>query len=294
MKRLVIIANPVAGGGRAYQSIRNHVRNWDRRDWKVEIRETQRPEHAGSIAEELTLSPPDLVGICGGDGTINEVACRLPQPPFPVAILPAGTANVVARELRVPLNPVHALTTALGGSVRNVDLCELNGGAKRSLFVAGIGFDAFVVAGVNPALKKKIGMAAYAAAIASGLRSYSFPEFQVLVEGRTYPATSCLVCNARSYGGGLLFCPDADMTDGLVDILILEGRRRLALGFFLIQAWFGKAARHSWTHRLRARTLSIRGGADVLVQVDGELAGGLPVEISLRNKAFPLVVPVKP
>ena len=292
--RLVIIANPVAGGGRAYRSIRDYVQRWNPPGWDVEIRETQRPEHAGAIAEELTASLPDLVGICGGDGTINEVASRLAQPPFPIAILPAGTANVVAREFRIPLNPVRALDAALKGVVRRVDLGELNAGRRRFLFVAGIGFDAFVVAGVNPGLKKRIGIAAYAAAIVSCLRSYSFPEFQVVVDERTYTATSCLACNAKKYGGGLLFCPGADMSDGLFDVILLEGGRRLALGYFLLQAWLGKAATHDWVHRLKARALRIDGGAGVLVQADGELSGALPVEISLIDKAFPLVVPVKP
>jgi diacylglycerol kinase (ATP) len=292
--RLVIIANPVAGGGRAYRSIRDYVQNWHPPGWDVEIRETQRPEHAGTIAEELTSSPPDLVGICGGDGTLNEVASRLARPPFPIAILPAGTANVVAREFRIPLNPVRALDAALKGVVRLVDLGELNAGSRRFLFVAGIGFDAFVVSGVNPGLKKKIGMAAYAAAIVSCLRSYSFPEFQVTLDGRTFTATSCLACNAKKYGGGLLFCPGADMSDGLLDVLILEGRRRLALGSFLLQAWLGKAVTNTWVHRLQARTLHVEGRPGVRVQSDGELAGSLPVEISLIDKAFPLVVPVKP
>jgi YegS/Rv2252/BmrU family lipid kinase len=289
--RLVIIANPVAGGGSAYRSILDYVRNWNRPGWDIEIRETQRPAHAGFIAEELTAFPPDLVGICGGDGTINEVASRLAHPPFPIAILPAGTANVVARELRVPLHPVRALEIALARNVRHVDLGKLNAGGRRFLFVAGVGFDAFVVAGVNPGLKKKIGMAAYAAAIVSCLRNYSFPEFNVKVEGRAYTATSCLACNAKSYGGGLRFCPGADMADGLLDILILEGRRRVALGCFLLQAWIGRAATHDWVHRIRTRSLRVEGGADVLVQADGELAGGLPVEIGIEDRSFPLVIP---
>jgi len=291
--RLVIIANPVAGGGRAYRSVRDYVQRWNRPGWDIEIRETERPGHAGAIAEELAAVPPDLVGICGGDGTINEVACRLASPPFPIAILPAGTANVVAREFKVPLNPVRALEAALKGIVRRVDLGEFNAGSRRFLFVAGIGFDAFVVTKVNAALKKKIGMAAYAAAIVSCLHSYSFPEFQVVVNGRTFTATSCLACNAEKYGGGLLFCPGADMSDGQIDVLILEGRRRVGLGYFLLHAWLGRAVQHSWVHRLRTRSLRIEGAAGIPAQSDGEFAGGLPVEISLIDKAFPLIVPVK-
>jgi YegS/Rv2252/BmrU family lipid kinase len=291
--KLVIIANPIAGNGRAYHSIQSYIRRWKHPDWEVEVLETRGPDHAGLLAHELQRNPPDLVAVCGGDGTVNEVASRVPRPPFPVALLPAGTANVVARELGLPLDPVRALQVALNRFVRNVDLGELNSGTRRFLFVAGIGFDAFVVANVRYGLKKKLGMAAYAAAIVSCLRRYSFPQFQVVIDGRKYPATSCLVCNAQSYGGGLLFCPEADMGDGLLDVLILEGKRKLALGCFLLRAWLGYAFAGGWIHRMRARQLTVEGGPDVLVQADGELAGGLPLEISLIDNAFPLVVPQK-
>jgi YegS/Rv2252/BmrU family lipid kinase len=290
--RIVIIANPVSGGGRAYRWIQNCAQNWEYPDWELKILATRGPDHAGELVQELLQDPPDLLGICGGDGTVNEVASKVPHPPCPVALLPAGTANVVARELGTPLNPARALRAALKmRAVRHVDLGALNGGARRFLFVAGIGFDAYVVANVRPDLKRKFGMAAYAAAILSCLRSYSFPEFQVIVGGKAYTATSCLACNAKSYGGGLVFCPNAEMSDGMLDVLILEGNQRLALAAFLFQAWCGKPANHDHVHRLRARSLRIEGGAGVLVQADGELACGLPLEISLTDAIFPLVIP---
>ena len=289
--KIVIIANPISGGGRAYHSIQSYVRNWKHSNWDVEILATRSRDHAGLLAQALLQNPPDLVAICGGDGTVNEVASRVPRPPFPVALLPAGTANVLARELGLPLDPIRALRVALSRVVRRVDLGELNGGIRRFLFVAGIGFDAFVVANVRPGLKRKLGMAAYAAAIVSCLRSYSFPEFQVVVDGRSHTATSCLACNSEGYGGGLLFCPGADMSDGLLDVLILEGNRRLALGCFLLRAWLGNAEVRGWIHRMRARVVQIEGGAGVLVQTDGELAGSLPLKIALIDRTFPLVVP---
>lgn len=289
--KLVIIANPIAGGGRAYRRIERYVRQWPHPAWEVAILKTRGPDHAGLLARDLIGTPPDLVAICGGDGTLNEVASRVPNPPFPIALLPAGTANVVARELKIPLNPVRALQLGLNGTTRRVDLGDLSTGMRRFLFVAGIGFDAYVVTKVRPELKKNLGMAAYAVAIASCLRSYAFPEFQVAVEGKTYPATSCLVCNAKGYGGGLLFCPDADMNDGLLDVLVLEGARRLGLARFLLQAWRGKPESHDWVHRFRARSVEIEGGADVPVQTDGEFAGGLPLKIDVLNSAFPLKVP---
>jgi len=288
--KLVIIANPIAGRGRAYKAIQKCIHHWNNPDWNVELLSTQRCGHAAQLAEDLLKTPPDLVAVCGGDGTLNEVASRIPNPPFPIAVLPAGTANVVARELKIPLDPVKALQIALKKRVKNIDIGEINGGDRRFIFVAGIGFDAFAVSRVNLRLKAKIGISTYAAAIIDCLVNYSFPEFNVTVDDRIYKATSCLVCNFRSYGGGLLFCPDADMADGLFDVLFIEGNRRLALAWFLLSAWCQKPMTSTWIQRLKASSMKIAGDSNALVQSDGELVGSLPLEITLKNRAFPLII----
>jgi diacylglycerol kinase (ATP) len=290
--KISIIANPVAGGGRPYRAIRRYLAQQPFPDWEIELQTTRAQNHAGLLARDLLGSPPDLLAVCGGDGTINEVASHIPNPPFPVAILPAGTANVLARELGVPLNPIRALKIAMKRTVWGADLGLLDTGAfRRFTFVAGIGFDAHAVAWVPSGLKKKLGMAAYAIAILECLRSYSFPEFQVMAGGRTFSATSCLVCNSKRYGGGLMFCPQAKMDDGLLDLLIVQGVHRIALAGFLIQAWFGRAATHPWIHRLQAGSLKIEGPSEVQIQVDGELAGHLPADIRLSDARFPLIIP---
>jgi diacylglycerol kinase (ATP) len=289
---LKIIANPISGRGRGYQSLQRYVSQWPHLDWQFELLPTCRPNHAGILARGLLAQPPDLLAVCGGDGTMNEIATAIPEPPFPVALLPAGTANVLARELGLPLNPVRALKIALKGNAQKIDLGLLGPGFRRRfLFVAGIGFDAYVVSQVRPALKSKLGIVAYAVAILECLQRYHFPEFQITTGGRTFTAASCLVCNSKRYGGGLLFCPAADMHDGFLDILILEGRSRLALAGFLLRAWLQQPMKGGWIHRLQSKDIRIEGAEGVSVQVDGELAGGLPLDIGLTPSAFPLIIP---
>lgn len=290
--KTVIIANPKAGGGRAYKAIHRYVTRWSRPDWDLEILTTEKPGQAGEMALALLKEPPDLLAVCGGDGTVNEVASAISSPPFPIAVLPAGTANVIARELGLPLNPVRALEIGLKRAVRKVDLGELGPGIRRRfVFVTGIGFDAYVVDKVNPSLKDVLGMGAYALAILRCLRTYPFREFEVAAGEKKFRATSCIVANARSYGGGLLFCPGADMRDGLLDILILEQSSRIRLARFLFHAWLGRPERYPWIHRIQCRNVSVSGPEDILIQTDGEPAGTLPVEISLIPETFPLVGP---
>jgi diacylglycerol kinase (ATP) len=290
--RIVIIANPVAGKGQPYRKIRRYLDRWNDSNGTIELLSTQYANHAGELACKLKDHPPDLLAVCGGDGTINEVASSLPDPPFPVAVLPGGTANVLARELGLPLDPVRALKIALRKKVLRADLGELEGAIRRRfIFVAGIGFDAYAVYKARPSLKAKIGMAAYVVAIIDCLKNYSFPEFRITLNDRSYAATSCLVCNARRYGGGLVFCPDADMTDRMLDVLIIEGIHKLGLARFLFSAWCGIRENNPWIHRIRTKELSVEGPSSVMLETDGELAGTLPVRIRLSPNRFPLVVP---
>src|SRR5437867_6736846 len=116
--RLSIIVNPIAGGGRAYRRLERRIRNWPYPDWEVELHLTRAPGHAGAIARKLSDRPPDRLAICGGDGTINEVISGIAACEIPIAVLPAGTANVLAREIGLPLDPWRALEVALQGTVR--------------------------------------------------------------------------------------------------------------------------------------------------------------------------------
>jgi YegS/Rv2252/BmrU family lipid kinase len=289
--KLSIIANPVAGRRRPYRKIARLVDRWPHRDWTVDLHPTRCPEHAGEIAHELLSDPPGLLAVCGGDGTLHEVASRVPNPPFPVAILPAGTGNVLAHELNLPMNPIKALDIALNCEVQHVDLGLLKARQNhRFLLMAGIGFDAYVASKVRTAMKTRIGIAAFYLETFRALASYAFPHFQVHVGDETLQATSCLVANAHSYGGGLVITPDADMCDGIFDVLVLQKDHRLSYAKFLLSAWLGKPPEFPGIERRRAAEVKIEGRRGPWVQADGELVGTLPLEISLSRAAFPLVV----
>lgn len=290
--KCIIVANPRAGGGKAYKRLCRYLGQWKPPDWEIEILNTTAGGQAGRLALGMVSNPPDLLAVCGGDGTLNEVATALPLPPFPVALLPCGTANVVAKELKLPLNPLRALEFALKGSASKIDLGELGpAGRRRFVFVAGIGFDACVAASVRSAEKDALGMGAY---LLSGLRclhSYPFREFKVAVDGREFTATGCIVANMKRYGGGMVFCPEADMRDGLLDILIINEHNKFRVARFFFNAWLKRIESRPWIQRLQSKSVSLSGPGDIQIQADGEIAGTLPVDINILPSSFPLVVP---
>ena len=289
--KLAIIANPISGGGRAFERIKRLQQAWPYPDWEVALHSTRCREHAGELARGLLADPPDLLAVCSGDGTLHEVISAVPAPPFPVAMIPAGTANVLAHELGVPLDPVKALSIALKGSVRRVDLGTVQGrGRHHFLLMTGIGVDAYIVSRIRPK-KRVLGMANFYLVSLRAFRSYAYPEFRVVCGGESLSATSCIIANAHSYGGGLVFTPDACMTDGLFDVLILQGKPRVEYFRFILSAWLGKPIQVSCVQRRRLPAVRVEGARGVWFQADGELIGALPIDVTLTPASFPLVVP---
>jgi diacylglycerol kinase (ATP) len=290
--KLVIIANPVAGRGKVYRRLQGLLSRWPYPDWEVELLTTRGPEHAGELALGLAGAPPDLLAVCGGDGTVSEVAGSFPGLPFPVAVLPAGTANVLAREFGISSDPSLALKQALRGTAHKIDSARLSGrSSRRFLLMAGIGLDGQIVAQTRPALKARIGMAAYVLSILKQISTYRYPSFRVMTENESYEATSCIVCNARFYGSGMVFSPQADPRDGELDLVLLEGRSRIRYLLFLLSAQLRRPWNASFVKRCRARTVRIEGERGIWVQADGEPVGTLPVDIEILPSSFPLIIP---
>ncbi len=292
MPRLAIIANPISGGGRSFRKLERYVRHWPHTEWVFDVYPTRCPGHAAVLARELQERPPDVLAVSGGDGTLSEIASSIPFPPFPVAILPSGTANVLARELRLPLDPIRALEIALKGAVRRVDLGSLHGRTSRYfLCMSGIGLDAYVVATLRPRLKKRLGMASYYLATVRAFVTYPLREFRIVIGKDSLTATWCLIANTRTYGGGLVFAQEADINDGLFDVLFIQSKERLAQIRFLLSAWRGKPRPGKIVQCCRAANLRIEGPPGLWVQADGEFVGALPQEATLAHASFPLVVP---
>jgi YegS/Rv2252/BmrU family lipid kinase len=288
MRSCVIISNPGAGG-RARPSLPRIAEALDRRGLAVRWRLTAGPGDATRLAGEAVASGAELIVVHGGDGTVNEALQPLVGGATALAVWPAGTSNVLARELGLPRDFQRLADTVAAGRLRRVSV----GRAAERAFVlmAGVGLDAAVVRSVNPRLKRFAGEGAYWAAGLRQLVRWRPRRFLVDVEGRHEPATFAVIANAASYGGGLRLAPRARMDDEVLDLCLFDVTVRRRFLRYLVAGFSGSHVGLAGVTYAQAREATARDGEDVPVQVDGELWGTLPMRFACVPAALSVVIP---
>ena len=180
-------------------------------------------------AAAASVAGADLVMVCGGDGTVREVCAELAGTGIPVGIIPAGTGNLLARNLDIPLYLRSAIDVCLNGQDRAIDMVDVSGDGLEDthfMVMAGMGFDAAIMEGVNEDLKRRVGWVAY---VLSGLKSLMFPagRFEISVDGGEFTrhrARTVVVGNVGFLQAGLPLLPDAAIDDGQLDVVVLHPR----------------------------------------------------------------------
>ncbi len=229
-------------------------------------------------AERASVEGADLVIVCGGDGTVREVAAELAGTGIPVGIIPAGTGNLLARNLDIPLYIRAAIDVALTGQDRAIDMVAVSGdGIEDSHFMvmAGMGFDAAIMEGVNEDIKKRVGWLAY---VLSALKSLMFPptKVEISVDGgeyTTHRARTIVVGNVGFLQAGMPLLPDATIDDGQLDVVLLYPRRFLSWIPLAIRVLAKRRRTDDTINRMTGRTVSIRAAAETPRQLDGDSIG---------------------
>jgi len=256
---------------------------------------TTGPRTAGPIAREQIERGADLIVVAGGDGTINEALDGIAGSDVPLGILPAGTANVLAMEMKVGRDPIKVARRLHEWTPQRISVGELTQPGqdpRRFLLMAGIGLDAHVVYHVSAGLKAKTGKFAYWVAGWS-LLGKRLPQFEVDVEGKRRTCSFALVTRVRNYGGDFEIAREVTLLDDDFEVVLFEGKTTLSYVPYFAGMAMGKLAGLRGVTVLRARSMKISGASDarVHVQIDGEYAGQLPAELRVVPGAVRLLVP---
>ncbi|GAB4271150.1 MAG: hypothetical protein Kow0029_08530 [Candidatus Rifleibacteriota bacterium] len=288
-EKIFILANPNARG-KSCSDLENAV-SFIGEKFPVEIIYTQSSEEAKKKAETLSSNPANIVVACGGDGTINSVLQGISDQGT-LGIIPSGTANVIARELGIPLNFRDAAKNLLTAAVKKIDVGLCNG--HRFLFVAGTGFDAQVAANVSPKLKKFCGKFAYYIASLKELLTYKPPRLTITFndDREHLEGQFAIIANMRRYGGDLFFAPQARYDDGILDVILLK--RLTPSSLLKLFNFARKVAPFPENEALQFKTesLIIKAEPATPYQLDGEAFNSIETfYLSVKKQKVKVLIP---
>jgi len=270
-----IIINPVAGGrpgavgGRVELARRVAADCGEAADVSV----TEAPGHARARAKAARENGARLIVAWGGDGTVNEVASEVAFTGVPIAIVSGGSGNGLARELGVAADPEQALRAAIGARPRTIDVGEIDG--RLFVNIAGLGLDAYVASQFNASGTRR-GLAGYIGCTARALLQYVPCRYEITTPGARLTPRALLVtlANSPQFGNGVRIAPAAKVDDGLLDLVVVEERSRLASICRLPRLLAGSVDRiAAWSSR-PVEQVTIESDRPMLFHVDGEPVQG--------------------
>ena len=313
MRRIAVIINPASGCRRRFKQANtcdgraSLVQSWfDQSQVTSEIAvfETRLP---GRGAEQATVALSqgfDTIVAAGGDGTVREVIDGMcaARTAAALGILPLGTVNVLARSLNIPLNdPSAAARIVQHGRRADLDFAHCNGSAF--VLHCGIGLDAEIVHGVSTRLKRFIGRYAYLLKATGCILSLKRHSLEIVIDSSSDPIQvadvyQLFVANVGEYAGSLCLSPSIDPQDGELDIVICHSTGGTAPWKWkalrdAVQLCRGNLTAQIGVQTYRAKSVTIRSlsNSRIPVQLDGDSAGDLPVNITIATRPLTVMTP---
>lgn len=297
--RALLVVNPAARRAGARET--EAIVAFERAGVACDVRRTERAGHAGELARACALGGTyDAVFALGGDGTAMDVVGALAGSGVPVGVLPAGTGNLVARTLGIPLGAGAAVAALLDGECARVDLGALraaaDGGAPPRLFAfaAGVGVDARMIEGTSAAWKRRAGVLAYAVTAARAVVARERFAARVVVDGEELraEATAVIVANFGAVLGGLFhFGPGIVADDGRLDVCVFRPASFLASASAFLRLVRKDGRPHPALVYRAGRRITVETDPPRPVQADGELLGRTPFAVEVLPRAATLLVP---
>jgi YegS/Rv2252/BmrU family lipid kinase len=287
-----LIINPHSGyGGRKLllAELRSHVR---RAGYELTEYATTAPNDATRYARSI-VGQAQVVMVWGGDGTVNEVVNALVGSDVLLLPCPAGTENLLAREMRVPSSPRGILQVIEEGQVVECDVGQING--ENFMMIIGVGFDGEVVRRLSAKRTGHISHLSYFWPIWRTFWEHDFPRMRILADGKEifHDSGLAFVGNISRYSVGLRICRDARYDDGMLDLVVFGCQEQT--GLMLHAAWTLLRVHPLKGNVLYRRVKSVRieteSGAPC--QVDGDVGPSTPLDISIAPHRVRLLVPPK-
>ena len=289
-KKIHFIVNPISGTQKKGQIIKSIPRYLDTSRFDYEIKSTQYAGHAAKLALEATENGIDIVVAIGGDGTVNEVARSLVHQRTALGIIPCGSGNGLARHLEIPIDPIGALQVLNECVIHELDYGKINN--IPFFCTCGIGFDAFVSSKFAEAGKR--GFLTY---IENTLREgllYKPDNYTITVddnEQMVYQAFLIACANASQYGNNAYIAPNASMSDGLMDVTIMEPITVLEAPQIAIQLFNRTIDHNSKIKTFRCKKVSIEREAPGVIHFDGDpVMSDKNITVELVEKGLNVVV----
>jgi diacylglycerol kinase (ATP) len=304
LRNALLIHNPNAGngGGRRRRMLDEARRILSLGGIDADLLETRGPGDATVMAERATREGRQLVIACGGDGTLNEVVNGLAGQQnghrVPMALLPGGTANVLAKELGLPWDIPSAAEKLVHGEIKDIALglaTPLKEPDKKRYFlsVAGAGPDGMIVYSIDLDLKARVGILAYWWQGAREVFRYKYPHFRVVTGNEKLDVSLIVVGRTKHYGGPFRITDEADLYADQFEIMGLTTRSGFRYLSYLPTLWAGKLRGTEGVHHWKAKSIVCEplDSNPVYAQVDGEPLARLPVEFKIVPRALKLLVP---
>ena len=287
-----IIFNPTAGAGRSVRAMQAVKQHLEQKNIDFTIFETQYKLHAETLARDAVGKGYDGILSVGGDGTLLEVASALQGSSETLGVIPAGTGNDFRQAIHVPRDPVEALDVVLGGTKRRVDI-GLLGEDRFFLNVAGTGFDVEVIKNTERVRRMFTGGFAYFLGIFLSVFNYKSVTLDITIDGQTIRRSVLLIAiaNGKCYGGGLNVAPQADVSDGLFNIVLINSIPNWRILVELPKMKKGQIDRIPGCEQFACSELFISSDQPQRFNLDGEVYGKTPVQLSVRPRSINVFVP---
>ena len=260
--------------------------------------ETSEDDPGSGMVRRAVAEQVDLVLGAGGDGTIRLIADGLAGTGIPLGIVPAGTGNLLARNLQIPLDEPAAIEVALGARTRLVDLIKLtvdDDAPVHFAVMAGVGVDAMIMNETDPNLKSKIGVGAYVVAAGKALGRLPL-KVTIRVDGRRpfhRNAMLCLVGNVGDLQSGIRLIPDAEPDDGQLDIYVASPQRFTHWIKVVLRIITRRAQKDDQVDQFKGKTVTIRIDEPEDFQLDGDVMGkGRVLTAEVVSGALVVRVPI--